>query len=162
MELAYNITWDMCTDEMKAKLKAVNNFVADIKENMDVLLLLKEIRKIMYNFQDKRYVQHNMLMTWNKFYGLKQQPNETVQEYYDRFKLQVKVVESVGGSFGRDDQLLSNAGLTVDDSTMWKDIKEKEKVAKEKYLAYKFIYNADHQRYRHTTTRIMRKLETII
>ena len=100
LALAHNIAWDMCTDELKAKVKSVNDYEDKMRDAMDVILLLKEIRKIMYNYQDKRYVQHNMLMTWKKFYDLKQQPNELVQEYYKRFKLQVKVVESVGGSFG--------------------------------------------------------------
>ena len=149
LALAYNIAWDMCTDELKAKVKSVNDYEDKIRDAMDVILLLKEIRKIMYNYQDKRYVQHSMLMTWKKFYDLKQQPNESVQEYYERFKLQVKVVESVGGSFGRDDMLLTDVGFTGDDTAAMGEMKKAAEVAKQKYLAHKFIYDADHERYVH-------------
>ena len=147
--LAYNIAWDMCTDEMQAKLKAVTDFQGKICDPMDVIALLEAIRKIIYNFQDKRYVQHNMLMTWKKFYDLKQQPHESVQEHYERFKLQVKVVESVGGSFGRDDQLLLDAGFTGGTLTGFDEMRKAAEIAKQKFLAYKFIYDADHARYGH-------------
>ena len=103
----------------------------------------------MYNYQEKRYVHHNMMMTWKKFYDLKQLPNETVQEYYEKFKLQVKVVESVGGSFGRDEQLLVDAGLTTDGFTTVTELNAAAEKAKQKFLAHKFIYDADHARYRH-------------
>ena len=101
MNMVYTIVWDMCSEEMHAKLKEVNNFARDILDKMDSLKLLDEIRKIMDNFQEKRYTPHNILMTWLKFFDLKQQLNETVLEYYERFKLHTKVVESMGGSFGR-------------------------------------------------------------
>ena len=77
---------------------------------MNVIKVFQEIRKIMYNFQEKRYTQHNILMTWRKFYDLKELVNESVQEYYKRFKFQVKVVKSVGGTFGPDDALILDAG----------------------------------------------------
>ena len=108
---AYSIAWDMCTEELQAKLIGIKDFKVNIGDPLDVIKLFQEIWKFMFNFQEKRYTQHNVLMTWKKFYEMKQQPEESVQEYYEWFKLQVKVVESIGGSFGRDDALLSNAGF---------------------------------------------------
>ena len=110
MNMVYTIVWDMCSSEMHAKLKEGNNFDRNIAQKIDPLKLLDEVRKIMYNFQEKRYTPHHILMTWLKFFDLKQQPNKTVLEYYERFKLHTKVVESVGGSFGRNDQMLKDAG----------------------------------------------------
>ena len=146
---AYKIVWDMCTDEMHAKLKAIQGFEANISDKMDVITLLEQIRKIMYNYQEKRYVHHNMLMTWRKFYELKQLPHESVQEYYERFKLQVKVLESVGGSLGRDEQLLVDAGMDPKRTDTMDKMYQYAEIAKEKFLAYKFIYDADHARYGH-------------
>ena len=116
---------------------------------MKVILLLQEIRKTMCNFQDKRYVQHNMLMMWKKCYDLKQQPNELVQEHCKRFKLQVKVVESVRGSFGRDDQLLTDVGFKSNNSVKFEEMKNAAAVAKQKHLVHEFIYDADHVRCAH-------------
>ena len=79
MKKTYTIVWDMCSDELQAKLKAVTDFKAEVIDEMNVLKLLEEIRKIMFNFQDKRYVYHNIYMTWKWFYDIKQLPNETVQ-----------------------------------------------------------------------------------
>ena len=150
MTMVYTIIWDMCSEEMHAKLKEVNNFTRDIAEKMDPLKLLDEIRKVMYNFQEKRYTPHNILMTWIKFFELRQQPNETVLEYYERFKLNTKVVESVGGSFGRDEGMLKDAGFDTSDATKSVgDMQSAADQAKQKFLAYKFIYHADHARYGH-------------
>ena len=148
--MTYKIVWDMCSDEMHAKLKEIINFNTEIADKMDVLKLLEEIRKIMYNYQDQRYGQHNVLMAWNKFYDLKQQPHESVLAYYERFKLQVKVLESVGANIGRDDLLLIDSGFdTTDPQELFTEMKRVANIAKDKYLAYKFIYNADHARYGH-------------
>ena len=148
LNMTYKMVWDMCSDEMHAKLKEVNNFNTEIADNMDVLKLLEEIRKIMYNYQDQRYGQHNVLMAWNKFYDLKQQPHESVLAYYERFKLQVKVLESVGANIGRDDLLLIDSGFeTTDPQALFAEMKRVANIAKDKYLAYKFIYDADHKRW---------------
>ena len=144
---AFLIAWDMCTEEMKAKLKGVKDFQDKISNAMDVMKLFEEIRTIMYNFQEKTYAQHYILLTWKKFYDLKQQTEESVQDYYKRFKLQVKVVESVGGTFGLDKALLSNAGWTGNKNSLVLDLKKAAEKSKEKYLAYKFIFNSDHTRY---------------
>ena len=85
-----------------------------------------------------------MMMMWKKFYDLKQQPNETAQEHYKQFKSQVKVVESVGGTFGVDHQLLIDAKWQGDVNMKFEEILKAAAVAKQKYLACKFIYNADH------------------
>ena len=82
-----------------------------------------------------------MYMAWRKFYEMRQKPDETVQEWYDRFQLQVKVVESVGGSFGRDTVLLADATPSFDDSVETGTMGTMQTAAdhaKDKYLAYKF------------------------
>ena len=79
---------------------------------------------------------------------MKQENGESVQEWYERFKLQIKVIESVGGSFGHDFSLLEDAGMdTKDTSQTIKDLNEVAKIAKEKYLAYMFLVKADNTRY---------------
>ena len=59
----------------------------------------------------------------------------------------MKVVESVCGSFDLDEALLVDANFvgTVNDTVG--DLKKAAQKAKEKYLAYKFIYDADHARF---------------
>ena len=77
-------------------------------------------------------------MMWKKFYDLKQQTEGSLQDYYKRFKLQVKVVESVVGTFGLDEALLSNAEWTGNKNLLVLDLKNAAVKLKEKYLAYKF------------------------
>ena len=86
----------------------------------------------MFNFQEKRYTQHNILMTWRNFYDLKQLVNESVQEYYERFKLQVKVFESLGGTFGLDKALLLDESFKSNKNTTVSDLKKVAKNSKEK------------------------------
>ena len=61
---AYSIAWDMCTEELQSKLIGLKDFKTKISDPLDVIKLFKEIWKIMYNFQEKRYTQQNVLMTW--------------------------------------------------------------------------------------------------
>ena len=83
LKQAYSIAWDMCTEELQAKLIGLKDFKTNIGDPLDVIKLFVEIRKIMFNFQEKRYTQHNVLMTWRKFYDLKQTAEDSVQEYYE-------------------------------------------------------------------------------
>ena len=66
LRTVYEIVWDMCTDAMHTKLRGVEGF-SDMEKDLDALKLLKEIKKIVYNFEEKRYKQHNMYMAWRKF-----------------------------------------------------------------------------------------------
>ena len=59
LRTTYRIVWDLCTDALKENLKGLDEF--DKREqSRDVIWLLEEIRKMMYNFQDKRYLEHNI------------------------------------------------------------------------------------------------------
>ena len=49
----------MCPDEIQAKVKGGTDFQAKVIDKINVLKLLQEIRKIMFNFQDKRCVVQN-------------------------------------------------------------------------------------------------------
>ena len=50
MDTAYTVVLDMCTEELQAKIKAVTTFKTEIKDKLDVIKLLEEIRNNMYNF----------------------------------------------------------------------------------------------------------------
>ena len=52
---AYTIAWDQCTAQVKA-----NTNYESWKESDDVINLMKEIQKITYQFQDRRYLQYNL------------------------------------------------------------------------------------------------------
>ena len=51
----YNIVWGQCTDVLKAKLEGIANY-NNMKTNMDVVALIKAIKKIVFKFEDQRYV----------------------------------------------------------------------------------------------------------
>ena len=144
---AYTIVWDMCSEDLRGKIKAVSEF-SKISTDMDVIKLLEEIRKIVYNFQAKRYTPHNMFIALKKFVEIRQIHDETVQEWYEIFKLQVKVFESVGGSIGKHRVLLSDQNFDEDQADVKiSDMNPHEEAAKETFLAYMFLNNADNARF---------------
>ena len=67
-----------------------------------------------------------------EIWNLKQQLNKSVQEHYERFQLQVKVVESVGGSFGCDGQLLTNVGFAHNNMAKFSEMKKAAELANQK------------------------------
>ena len=51
---AFALIWGQCTDSLKAKLESVPNW-RDIYENKDSIRLLKEMKNIIYKFEDQLY-----------------------------------------------------------------------------------------------------------
>ena len=51
----YSLIWGQCTDVMREKLEALDDYV-NIKAEYDALELLKQIKSINFKFEDQKYV----------------------------------------------------------------------------------------------------------
>ena len=63
---------------MKAKLCTVSGY-EEIKNKQDTITLLKEIKKICYNFQEKNYAPAALFQVLDRFINCKQKEDMTDQ-----------------------------------------------------------------------------------
>ncbi len=67
MKTLYSLVWGQCTDAMRQKVEATNEF-EKLSSNGDGLGLLRIIKDLVYNFQSQKY--------------LSQAPHETTRSFY--------------------------------------------------------------------------------
>jgi hypothetical protein len=60
--------------------------------------LLKRNQDSTHNFQEEKYKAHALHKAKHRFYLMRQDRSASVQEYYEKFKNQVEVIEHCGGS----------------------------------------------------------------
>jgi len=102
----YECILGQCTEQLKAKLKGMDEFEEKDKDK-DCAWLLKSIKKLHYKFEEKKDLFMNLRDTKAELYGKFQRQNEDLSAFYNEFKSRVEVVEHQGGSFGDDMGLVS-------------------------------------------------------
>ena len=146
----FSLVWGQCTDTLKAKLESTNNW-KDIQKNKDALQLLKEIKNIIFKFEDESYPMHSLFKANESVYLIKQQEDESNVKYYERFCNAVEAAEQYGACFGVDEATLMTDEEYRELSQRQQQSKaEKDKAkkrVKEKYLAYIFINKLDANKY---------------
>ena len=118
--MAYSLVWGQCTDLLRAKVEALNNY-AQIKRDSHVLALLREIKGITFKFEDQCYVPHLLYQAYRSFYNLRQKPKDTNTQYLKQFNNTVDIIEQYGGSLGNDSALIvlveTKEGMYANDLT---------------------------------------------
>jgi hypothetical protein len=93
----YTLIWGQCTESLRAKLEALSGYLLmKMKTNYDNIELLKSIKDCVFKFSSQKYghqARHELLQ---KFYLTYQDKNSNSNEYYQRFKNQIDVVEHCG------------------------------------------------------------------
>ena len=137
LEKLYSIVWGQCTPAMKAKLRAVKDF-EDTKKNLDSITLLKEIKKLSYNFQDKNYVPAAIHTVLDRFFNCKQKEETSDQKYLDMFNDNVKTIKSYNIIMNVADLIIKqeHGDTTNTNDEEKKELKEK---AQERFLAYSYL-----------------------
>ncbi len=102
----YECILGQCTEQLKAKLKGMEEF-EEKDEDKDCAWLLKAIKKLHYKFEEKKDPFMNLRDAKAELYGRYQRQNEDLSTFYNEFKNRVEVVEHQGGSFGEDMGLVS-------------------------------------------------------
>ena len=93
----YSVIWGQCSDTIQSKLQSKSTF-NDIDESRDCIMLLKEIKGIMYNFESQQYPVMSMDQTSVKYFTTRQGKFETLTEYYKRFKTNIEILEHYGAN----------------------------------------------------------------
>ena len=153
LKTAYSLIWGQCSDQMRQRLEASENF-QNIASQGDAIELLKTIKNITYNYQSQKYTPQAIHDAKRRFYQCYQPSNMTVQAYYERFINLIDVIDHIGGSIGYDPKMLEMVGVTNNKDVG--DLTEDERhSAREQYLAVAFIFGSDRGRF----SRLLDKLQ---
>ena len=150
----YSVLWGQCSNTIQSKLQSKPTFQA-IDEDRDCLLLLKEIKGIMFNFETQQYPIMSMHRALQKYFNAKQGKSEGLTEYYKRFKTNVEILEHYGANVWYHPSLIlkeynedGHPDVTID--TIHNDVaiyKQYGTVVKNKAIAFAFLKGAQNDRY---------------
>lgn len=62
----------------------------------DGIALLKIIKELTHTFEEKQHLANALVTCWENFYTFCQLPNQSLLSYYELFKSQVDIINSVG------------------------------------------------------------------
>ena len=79
------VIWGQCSEAMKAKVKACKDYDARTKE-CDCFWLLKQIKAVTLQFNEKRNCFISLLDAKTNFYNCKQHRNQTCDSYREELK----------------------------------------------------------------------------
>ena len=150
----YSVVWGQCSDTIQSKLQSKPTF-SNIDESRDCLLLLKEIKGVMFNFESQQYPKMSMHKVSQKYFNTKQGKFEGLTEYYKRFKTTVEILEHYGANiwyhpslilkeYKEDDHENIRINTIHDDRTL---DKKYGKVVKNRAIAFAFLKGAQKERY---------------
>jgi hypothetical protein len=108
---AYALFWGRCTKSMKNQIESRSDFEIKVKDNP--FELIKVIKEHSLSYQEKKY---NMLVIFDSLkalVNLKQNPEESLQDYTKRFRVTREVFEThIRGSIKIPKVLLEIYGYT--------------------------------------------------
>ena len=81
------------SDILQAKLEGVKGF-STLWESANRLALIKEIRDILFNFQDQKYAPQALHEAKQQFYIMLQGKTSTPQMYFEQFQIVVDVLNT--------------------------------------------------------------------
>jgi hypothetical protein len=149
MKTEYSLVWGQCTDVMRQRLEATNDF-RRLSSDGDGLGLIMAIKDLVFNFQSQKYLPQALHESARRFYSCRQGKQMTTQAYLELFQNTVDVIQHSGGAIGNHpgivDMIMSCRGLTA---ALTSDAERAEvaKEAQDEYLAVAFLLHADRTRY---------------
>jgi hypothetical protein len=96
---SYSIVWGLCTVAMQNMLKSVEGF-DDTHRERDLLTLWNEIQRLSTVGADfRRDPDVLKLQATRRFQGIRQYPDESPGDFYNRYNVEVEIWESAGNEF---------------------------------------------------------------
>ena len=150
----YSVIWGQCSDTIQSKLQSKSTF-SDIDKSRDYILLLKEIKGIMYNFESQQYPIMSMDQASVKYFTTKQGQFETLAEYYKRFKTNIEILEHYGANIWYHPSLIlkeyrkdGHNNVTINSISNDRSLfKKYGDIVKNRAIAYAFLRGAQRDRY---------------
>ena len=93
----YAIMWDQCSEGMKAKLTALEDF-KEMRDKKDIAKLLKAIKGISMNFKTGKHLPHSLPNAMDAYSELRQYAYESPDTYLLCFSEHMNVINHYGGS----------------------------------------------------------------
>ena len=139
---AYSLIWERCTQAMQSKIKQRTDF--DTKLYNNPIELIKVIKEHALNYQETKYSMEIINNTLIHFLLLRQK-EDPLHENVKKFKTAKEVAKSHLG----EPIILSKYLKTLKDYDKKdnKNVKELQEKSWEKFCAYKFLKNANKQKY---------------
>eukprot|EP00957_Ditylum_brightwellii_P016378 1231327-Ditylum_brightwellii.AAC.1 len=144
----YTVACGQCSKAMRAKLESTDEYKA-AAEASGMIQMLNLIKKITYQCELQRYPHRTVHTAMRAFYLTSQKEGMTLKAYLDEFNNRRDVVEQYGGDIGVHAGLTENAlrdmNIDLKDPNNYStdDLKEAHRNAKEAYLAFVFLSNAN-------------------
>jgi hypothetical protein len=147
----YSLVWGQCSDAIRAKLETKADHI-NIEATSNAIGLLKNIKDVVFSYQNQSYGPQGLHAAKKRFYNLVQDKHMTCQVYLDKFQNCVEVIEHCGGIIGTDvglvNDTLSSASPPMTRSTASPgELRAAEQYTREKFLACAFILGSDRVRY---------------
>ena len=147
LKTTYVIIQGQCSDPMRAHLEGSVGFEKYLKEK-DVLMLLKEIKQLMFCSDTIKYSLHALRNAHKHFNSCEQGRMATPNEYLQQFTNYVDVITYSGGEVGTDPKTImmvaTEMGLNHETTTTENKLKINAE-SKERYLAICFFLGTDRQ-----------------
>jgi hypothetical protein len=100
-ERLYSVVWGQCAENSRAELESSDDF-EDVSRKLDGLGLLRILRSVMQNYQDKKYGPLASFQVKRQFFGYRQHENQSTRDYYEGFKSMARVLETIQATVGPD------------------------------------------------------------
>ena len=149
VQQTFSIVLGQCTQAMKDRLNALPGF-EQIERKSDAISLLREIKTISFDYESEKYPQLALIESLKRFYSMTQHPNMTNQQYLEKFKNCIDVLEHCGGQVGAHPGpmliRLEENGHNPENFTPAQFMEAYETV-REEHIAMCFMHGSDKQRF---------------
>jgi hypothetical protein len=101
-----SLIWGQCSEAMRTKVQTTQLYSA-MSSTFDVVKLLKTIKDVVFSFQDQKYGPQALAEAKRRFSLITQDKHMMCQNYLEKFKYAIQVIEHCGGNIGVDTGLVN-------------------------------------------------------
>jgi Zinc knuckle len=142
MATVYAVVWGQCSEAMKAKVKSLTGYKEKAEAN-DCYWLLKQVKAVTLQFDEKRNVFISLLDARTSFLNCKQKQGQSADEYLETLRGWADTIEYHGGIVAENFTLIP----AKDDQGKPRTDDERKTAARDRTLAITLIRGADPTRY---------------
>jgi hypothetical protein len=142
----YSLVWGQANKATQSKIETHQEY-QQCKAEYDSLKLIKIIREFVFKSDDRQYKYKAEDQAKRNFYNLRQTPDMSCQEYFEKVRNVVDVITSLGGSPADDMHLTDELPARPRGGYTEQQKQEAKERIQEKTIAYGLLTRADKGRY---------------
>jgi hypothetical protein len=145
----YSLIWGQSTKSTQSKLETHQEY-HQCKSDYDSLKLIRIICEFIFKSDDRQYKYKVEDQAKRAYYNLRQTPEMSCQEYFERVRNIVDVIKSLGGNLADDMHLTDELPDRNRPRNGWTEAQKNEarERIENKTIAYGILVRADRSRYR--------------